>query len=107
MLHKQQFLSSYSAFQRFHTSITMIFLAVLVIQAILFSAFSLWQVFEGYKTLLLAGIEIGLYMLISKIHERSKGIFCPNCSKSLMYRYGREALNNSGCCPHCKEQVIG
>jgi len=104
-LDEQQFLSSYSSFQRGHTFLTLAFLAILAIQVILFSALSLWPFFESYKTLLLVGVEIGGYMLFSKIHERRKGVFCLECSKVLMYKFGKEVVN-TGNCPHCKKPVI-
>jgi hypothetical protein len=105
MLDKQQFLSSYSSFQRGHTFITLAFLAILAIQVVLFTTLSLWHFFEGSKTLLLIGIEIGVFMLVSKINEKRKGVFCSECSKVLMYKFGKEVVN-TGNCPHCKKPIF-
>jgi hypothetical protein len=95
----------YSSFQKMHSLITIFFLALLVIQAVLYFVTPLAEVFPGYQTLLVLGVEILIYIIISKIHELSAPLKCPDCHKILAYKYGLAVLNNLQC-PHCKSHIF-
>jgi len=104
-MDKNKFLKDYSSFQSTHTCLTLFFLFVLAIQAILFFTTNISEYLLGYKVTVLLGSEIIIYLLVSKIHANKKGIFCPTCSKDLMYKFGLKVKEN-GSCPHCGENLF-
>jgi ssDNA-binding Zn-finger/Zn-ribbon topoisomerase 1 len=100
----ESFKQEYSKFQQFHTKVTLLFLLVLSVQAILYFIFPLHEIVSGYKLLIIIAAEIILYLAISKIYARKAGLKCPKCNGMLIYRSGLEVIKNRQC-PHCKSIV--
>ena len=81
-----EFKARYTKFQKTYKWITISFLLLLAAQAVLFTTFALWELFPGYRILLLIGSEIILFMVICKIHERLDPLRCPHCNKSTIHK---------------------
>jgi len=101
----ESFKEKYASYQKWYMLIVIFFLTIFGVQALLYIFTSIADLLPGYKTFLLIGIEIAIFLIVSKIHERTNPLKCPNCGKILAYKYGLEVINNS-LCPHCKSCVI-
>ncbi|MFH2046244.1 MAG: hypothetical protein ABIK92_13970 [Pseudomonadota bacterium] len=101
----ESFKEKYVSFQKRHTLITIVFLAILAFQAILFFVTSIGEIFQGYQTGIFIGTEIAVYLIITKFHEKISTLKCPKCNKILSYKYGLEVINSRQC-PHCSTCII-
>ena len=105
-MNKQKFIKKYSDFQRKHNLLTVSFLILLAFQAIiLIIAGDLLENITGLQTILIIVVESLLYLALSMLHLKKNGIFCPECSKQIVYKQGWVAIKTEKC-PYCNVDLF-
>jgi hypothetical protein len=100
-----EFKARYAKFQKIHMRIIFVFVFILAVQVVLSFVYPLPKIFPGHQNLILLGIQILLFFIASKIHEKLDPLTCPKCKNSLAYKFGKEVINTN-MCPHCFKNVI-